>query len=68
MEKILTIEIKKSGGLYIAKSPDEENLQGIGKTKKEAIKNFLDIAKIYGSSEVSSVRILFVKDSEALAF
>jgi hypothetical protein len=63
MEKILTIEIYKSGGLYRATSPDEKNLQGIGKTKKEAIKNFLEIAKIYGSSEISSVKVLFVKET-----
>ncbi|ACO03245.1 MAG TPA: hypothetical protein DEP48_07600 [Persephonella sp.] len=66
MEKILTIEIYRSGGIYRATSPDEKNLQGIGKTKKEAIKNFLEIAKLYGSTEISSVKILFVKETANL--
>lgn len=41
MEKILTIEIYRSGGIYRATSPDEKNLQGIGKTKERGYKTFL---------------------------
>ncbi|WP_457642178.1 hypothetical protein [Persephonella sp.] len=64
MEKILTIEISWSNGLYKATSPEEKRVHGIGKTKKEAIKNFLEIAKLYGSSDISSARILFVREKD----